>query len=51
MKYIASLLLVPCVIFANSIGINSIGFKIGQINVGIEPVSYTHLTLPAKRIM
>lgn len=36
MKYIASFLLVPCVIFASSIGTNSIGFKIGQTNVGIE---------------
>ena len=36
MKYITSLLLLPSVIFASSIGTNSIGFKIGQTNVGFE---------------
>ena len=36
MKYIASLLLLPSIIFASSIGTNSIGFKIGQTNVGFE---------------
>jgi hypothetical protein len=36
MKYIASLLLLPSIIFASSIGTNSIGFKIGQTNVGAE---------------
>jgi len=36
MKYIISLLLIPGIIFASSIGTNSIGFKIGQTNVGGE---------------
>ena len=36
MKYIISLLLIPGIIFASSIGTNSIGFKIGQTNVGFE---------------
>ncbi|MAH26247.1 MAG: hypothetical protein CMI19_04755 [Opitutae bacterium] len=36
MKYIASLLLLPSIIFASSIGTNSIGFKVGQTNVGGE---------------
>lgn len=36
MKYIASLLLLPSIIFASSIGTNSIGFKIGQANFGTE---------------
>ena len=36
MKYLTSLLLLPSAIFANSIGNNSIGFKIGQANFGAE---------------
>ena len=36
MKYITYLLLLPSVVFANSIGTNSVGFKIGQTNAGLE---------------
>jgi len=36
MKYIATILLIPSLIFASTIGSNSIGLKIGQTNVGVE---------------